>query len=149
MYWRTKKFQWQRITTTAFLGALATRPAAALLATPQVLLFVSGPGINPDAVIGDFVEPTFHGYAASVLTLVGPGNLSANDLGMLAPANFLATAGGAIADTVLGYLLVDTTSMIVYGWEYFDNPFSFALVGDFIDIDLVLPLPMSFTPTIV
>jgi hypothetical protein len=147
MYWRTQKWTWARGLTDAFLNALSARPAAALLTTPSLILFTAGPPVTPDEVVADYTPCTFHGYAAQTVTLVAPVRLSGNDEGAIGSATFLATAGGVINDQVLGYLLTDGVTAF-YGGEFFTLPVSIAAPGQFIEIDLILPLPLSHTPNL-
>lgn len=148
MYWKTQRVTYGRSLVQALLNTLKTDPAAALLATPKLVLWVDGPTITPDFDPTAYAAPTFHGYVAVAVTLSGPVNIGGNDLAMIASADFTATAGGAIADSCNGYALVDTTLAIGYMIERFPNPVSFGAVGDFLQIDLVVPLPMVYTPTI-
>lgn len=145
MFRTTGTFQFQRTLTAAFLAALGTRPAAALLTTPTVILFTDGPTVTPDAVLANYTEATFHGYAGDTITLNGPGNLGTTWQGITASPSFLATTGGTINDQVLGYLVTDGATAL-YGGETFAEPVHFGAVGDFLDLDLIMPLPMVATP---
>jgi hypothetical protein len=148
MYWKTQKATYARALIDAFLAALTAAPDDPLLATPKAVLFTTGPSIGPDFAPADYTAPTFHGYAATALTFTAPINLGGTDLGVIATANFVATAGGAIDDTCNGYMIVDTTLAVPYMIELFANPVSFGHIGDFLQLDVVLPLPMVYTPTI-
>lgn len=148
MYWKTKKATYSRSLVTALLAALSAAPEDPLLATPKLLLWTDGPAITPDFDPADYPEPVFHGYAAAAVTFSGVVNIGGTDLAILAAKDFIATTGGAIDDSCNGYALVDTTKAIGYMIERFDNPIAFGAVGDFLEIDLIVPLPMIYTPTV-
>jgi hypothetical protein len=148
VYWKTVKATYQRALVRALLAALSAAPEDPLFATPKVILFTDGPTITPDFDPAAFTEPTFHGYAAQAVTLSAPVNIGGTDLAVVSTVNFVATAGGTINDSCNGYILVDTTKAIGYHCERFANPINFGAVGDFLQIDLVLPLPMIYTPTV-
>lgn len=148
MYWKTQKATYGRGLTRALLGSLTAIPGAILLLTPKVLLWTDGPTITPDFDPAAYTEATFHGYVAATVTLSGPVNIGGTDLAMIASVDFTATSGGTIADTCNGYALVDTSKAIGYMIERFPNPISFGVVGDFLQIDLIVPLPMVYTPTV-
>lgn len=148
MYWKTQKATYKRDLVRALLGALSTVPVAALLATPKIILFTDGPSITPDFDPAGYTQPTFHGYTAEAVTLSPPVNLGGTDLGCVATVNFVATSGGTVNDTCNGYILVDTTMAIGYLIERFANPISFGAVGDFLQLDLIVPLPMVYSPTV-
>lgn len=139
MFITTALLVWGRALVNAMLAALSARPAAALLATPTVRLFVGDTAPSPDSVFADFTEPTFHGYAPVTLTLAGPVQLGTQATGMIAAANFIATSGGTIDDTVTGYWLTDGVSA-VYGAERFADAVEFGAVGDFLDLSVALPV---------
>lgn len=148
MYWKTKRVTYARALTDALLSALTARPAAVLLATPTLVLWVDGPAITPDWSPAAYAAPTFHGYAVVAPTLSVPVNIGGTDQALIASGSFISTAGGTINDTCNGYALVDTTLAIPYLIERFPNPISFGSVGDFLDIDLIIPLPMIYVPTV-
>lgn len=149
MYWKTQKATYSRALIDALLEALSTVPGAALLATPKIMLWTDGPAITPDWDPAAYTEPTFHGYAAAAVTLsVATVNIGGTDQARVASVVFAATAGGAIADNVNGYALVDTTKAIPYLIERFPSGFSFGQVGDFLQLDLIVPLPMVYSPTV-
>lgn len=148
MYWKTQKATYARGLTRALLGALSAIPTAILLLTPKIVLWTDGPTLTPDFDPSAYTAPTFHGYAAAAVTLSGPVNIGGTDLAMIASVDFTATSGGTIADTCNGYALVDTSLAIPYMIERFANPISFGAIGDFLQIDLIVPLPMVYTPTV-
>lgn len=147
-YYRTKRFTWASALVDGMLGALSARPAAALLTTPKIILYTAGPPVTPDASVAAYTEATFHGYAAAALTLLGPVLLGGTDRAMIAALSFIATAGGTINDQLLGYLMTDGATAF-YGGEAFPAPINIAGVGQFLDLDLICPLPTEYTPTVV
>lgn len=148
MYWKTQKATFARALIDALLAALSARPAAGLLATPQIILWNDGPTPSPDFDPASYTQPTFHGYAALPVTLSAPVNIGGTDQAAVGTVTFIATSGGTISDTVNGYCLVDTTLAIPYMIERFASPLSFGRVGDFLQLDLVVPLPMVYSPTV-
>lgn len=149
MYWKTQKATYSRALIDALLAALSTVPGAALLATPKVLLWTDGPTITPDWDPADYTEATFSGYAAATVTLsVASVNIGGTDQARVATVTFVAATGGPIADTCNGYALVDTTKAIPYMIERFPTGFAFGAIGDFLQIDLIVPLPMVYSPTV-
>lgn len=148
MYWKTQKATYSRALTTAFLAALSARPGAILLTTPTVVLWTDGPPISPDWSPAAYTAPTFHGYVAAPITLSVPVNIGGTDLAVIGSVSFIATAGGTINDTVNGYAIVDTTLALPYMIESFANPISFSNPGDFLELDLILPLPMVYSPSV-
>jgi hypothetical protein len=148
VYWKTVKATYGRGLVEALLDALSTVPGAALLATPKLVLWTDGPTITPDWDPADFTAPTFHGYAPVAITFAGSVNIGGTDLAVVKSGIFIATTGGAIDDSCNGYALVDTTLAIPYLIERFPTPMNFGTVGDFLQIDLIVPLPMVYTPTV-
>lgn len=148
MYYRTRRFTYAKAICDALLNALKTRPAAALLVTPVIKLYTVGPPPTPGSVIADYTFATFNGYADAVITLAGPVLLGGTDEAMIASMNFIAVAGGAINDSIQGYLLSDAGALFL-GGEQFPAPIAIGAVGAFLDLDLILPLPAEFTPTVV
>lgn len=143
MFYVTRSLTLSRTVGAALLAALLARPAAALLTTPTVHLFTGTPTLNPDSVPAAFTEPTFHGYAAVVISaLLGPVNLDSNTIGVHQEVDFLATTGGAISDNVTGYYITSGDGTVFYGGETFPTAFGFAIPGDFLSLDVVFPLPL-------
>lgn len=141
-----------RDTAAALLDALSARPAAALLVTPFVHLFTAGPSpITPDSVPGDFTEATFAGYAAVAWTLplLGPINISANNLGVHNVENFLGGAVVPPGENILGYWVDEAAAAgtTLYMAETFVSPVPIAFPGDFISLDLIMALAMLFDIT--
>jgi hypothetical protein len=138
----TVLFTWSMSLIDALLSALGTRPAAALLTTPSIELFTGATVPSPTSTYGSFTRPTFHGYAITAVTLVGPVNIGTDAQAMIGTVTFVATAGGTIADTITGYLLTDGVGAY-YGAERIQAPIPIANPGDFVTINLVLPLPFQ------
>lgn len=134
------------------LSALSARPAAALLVTPFVHLFTSGPNpITPDSVPGDFVEATFTGYAPIALTLplLGPINVDSNDIGVHNEADFLAGAVVPPGENIAGYWIDEAAAAgtTLYAAEDFLTPIPIASPGDYISLDVVFPGTLQFALT--
>jgi len=130
----------------SLLAALSTRPGAALLVTPKVHLFTAGPNpVSENAAVGDFVEASFVGYVAQTLpALLGPINLPAGDgEGVHSEVDFLAGAVVPPGQVIIGYWIDDGVTTF-YGGEVFPNAIPITVIGDFISLDVVLPVG---TPT--
>lgn len=133
-----------RALTSALLAAFSARPAAELLATPNVHLYSNTFTPSPDSVLADFTECTFTGYAAVPLgTLSAPVNTGASTMGVVASVLFTAGSPFTTPDNAVGYFITDTTNAILYCAERFSAPIPFAAAGDFLDLTVVLPLPLS------
>jgi hypothetical protein len=125
----------------AMLAALSTVPGAKLLTTPTVHLYTAGPvPVVPTTLPAAFTEATFIGYAATALpTLIGPINLpSGEGQGMTADVTFLCTTSGT-GQNILGYWIDNTSTDMYYG-ESFPTPIPIALAGDFLTLNIVLPI---------
>jgi hypothetical protein len=128
---------------TAFLQAVitafTTRPAAALLATPTVHLYNNLYAPVPGSVVGSFTETAFSGYAAATPTISAPVNTSPNCLAAVAPCTFIAvTASPFVPDTIYGYY-IESAGVLVAA-ESFSSPVPITAPGDFIDLQVVLPM---------
>lgn len=147
-YWKTQRATYSRALVRALLAALSVAPDDPLFATPKIALWVDGPAIGPDFDPADYTPPTFNGYAAAAITLSAPVNIGGTDLARIGSVNFVATSGGPIDDSCNGYMVVDTTLAVGYMIERFASPINFGAIGDFLDMDLILPLPMAYSPTV-
>lgn len=130
----------------AILATLSARPAAALLTTPTCHLFTSGPTpITSAAVTTDFVEATFHGYAAVVLgAFLGPITLpNGEGWGVHVEADFLATSPfSPPGENIQGYWIDDGATTLYYA-ERFPTPIPISAVGDFISLDVIWGQPTA------
>lgn len=124
----------------ALLAALAARPAAALLAAPNVHLYVNNIAFAAGTAISDLTEATFAGYAAAVLpTLVGPIALPNGALGLHAAVDYVATSVVSPGQVVYGYYVTDTTNAILYWGEKLATPIPIANIGDFVSLEVIFP----------
>ena len=112
--------------------------------TSKLKLFKAGPA-NPTPLNGvaDFTECDFVGYGAKTITnasLTGPVNLpNGNGDGLIQNESFIAGALVA-AQSALGYYLTDSTGAILYYAEAFAVAVNFVNPGDFLSLDLILPV---------
>jgi len=119
-----------------------TLPVAAPFNLTSVRLFTNVFNPSVDMVIGDFTEATFAGYAVVAgLVWLGPVNLAAAIYGMHVEANFLAIDPIVAAENVEGYYLTDAAGTELRAAERFPTPVPFAQGGDFLALDLILPIP--------
>jgi hypothetical protein len=145
MFRQTTRVSTKRSLAAALLAALSARPAGALLTTPTLHLWTDGPTPGPDFDIADYTLATFHGYAGVALTLSAAGNLPNQALSVNASARFEMTAGSpANPGTVNGWIVTDGATAD-YFCGTFDDPVPFAIAGDFVDVDLIIPIPMMQT----
>jgi len=134
----------------ALLAALSARPAAALLITPFVHLFIAGPNpIVPTTLPADFTEATFVGYApiALPLPLLGPVNLGLTDLGVHEEVDYLAGAVVPPGEDILGYYIDEAAvgGLTLYMAETFDVPIPISIAGDFISLDSIPAIAMRLS----
>lgn len=136
----------------ALADALSARPAAALLVTPFVHLWVAGPA-TPDqnSLPADFTEATFGGYAATALALplLGPGNLDQNIIGGIMDVTFLADGTAPLPESILGYWVDNAAagSTVMYQLETFESPVNFTTAGDFLTLQIRIPVQQVFSLT--
>jgi len=143
MYWQTKSFVFLRSLVAAFLGALITRPAGALTTTMTVFLFTDGPAPGTSTDITDYTLGGSSGYVAVAPTFSGVINLANGNIGILGSALFVGDdTDPFVPATYLGYLVTNGTTTI-YGGESFDEPMGIGADGDFIEVDVVVPLPLN------
>jgi hypothetical protein len=127
--------------------AFSAVPGAALLITPFVHLWSAGPGnITPDTLPADFTEATYSGYApiALPLPLIGGVNADGTTLGWLKSILFVAGAVVAPGETIAGYWIDEAAvgGTDLYMAERFVTPIPIVTVGDFIDVDVIMPVKM-------
>lgn len=140
MYRRTTAPVYSKALLDALLTAISARPAAALFDTPIVQLFTAGPPVTPTTDPTAYTEAAFNGYAAATPTFAAVGNLIGGDQGLPTQVHFAATSGGPLgAETILGYLITGASDAFYLG-EFFALPVPIAAIGDFLDLDVILPL---------
>jgi hypothetical protein len=129
----------------AILEALLADPGAPLMDAPRLNLIA-----NPDAVLSKDYDPadiaaddpTFTGYASVLLTpgdFIGPINLGGGKRGMHLEVDIVSTAVPT-AQMVYGYVITDTGTTILYGWEVFEDPVPIVNPGDSVSLDIVLAM---------
>jgi len=111
----------------------------------HIHLFTAGPTpITPFSVVGDFTECTFAGYAPVVVTYASnPPTVNfpnSNGQGALIGANFVAGAIVGAGETALGFYVTDDTDTNMVYSETFDDGVPFAIAGDFLDLETILPI---------
>lgn len=135
---------WMRVV----LAAMAADPNAALIVTPKIRLSKNPLlSITPQTDIADLeaAEADFTGYTAGGITwTVGvPVNLGPTRVGLQFPVSYVAgTADPFVANTIYGWWADDGTNLIV--GEVFVPPltYGFATQGDFLQLDLVMPVAL-------
>lgn len=143
MFWITKQFIWARTLIGALLGALMTRPAAALLTTPTLRLLAAPATLDSDTDPTTLTEADFTGYtAATISALAGPVNASPSVDAMLVDVTFIAANPITVSNTIYGYYITDAAGTVFYGGELFDSPTGISTPSDFVNITALLPLPL-------
>lgn len=129
-----------RFLVNAVVGAYNVAPADPLIDTAAYRLFSAGPlPITPDSLEADFTESAFSGYTAQSGSPAGPVNLpSGLGVGMTADALFTRNSG-ATSENVLGYYVTDANDNLIMA-EYFDAPIPMENAGDFISLQIFLPM---------
>jgi hypothetical protein len=139
----TQVFTYARPVVNAMVSALKTVPGGALLTTPKVRLYASGGPVTPDAALADFTATAASGIADLALTLTGAVNEANNTQAMVGTCTFLSTTTGTyVSGTAEGYVITDGTSAY-YGGEQFSAPVNFGTNGDYLTLDVVLPVNCS------
>lgn len=146
MFLATTVFQWARAFAAAMLGALGTRPAAALLVTPTVTLFTNNVQPGPASVVGDFDVADFTGYADATPVFSAVVNTSTGTIGIVGVASFVATTGSPFVSNVCyGWILSDGATAY-YGGAKFASPVNFATAGDYLELLCQLPVKTLISP---
>lgn len=142
MFFTSKRPTIQTAVAAEWLAILDSAAAAALLTTPVVELFISGPPLTGNDVYANYKPCTFAGYLPAQLKLNKAGNLLNGDQARTAPAYFEVGAGNTIDESALGYLVSDGAAKI-YMAEFFPSPVPFSAPGDFLDLDVIWPVSIS------
>lgn len=146
MYRQSGKPVIMRHLVASLLASMGSRPSAAIPGVMSVDLFTAGPSvITPDNVVADFTLATFGGYAQQGLdpTTPPPVEVPANN-GLALIGNGVFYADITIVppgQIVIGYILTDqATGLILEVAELFDDPVSFAVNGDFLNLTILVPI---------
>lgn len=148
MYHTANKPTWRRTIIEGMLAALMTRPAAALIATPKIHLWVGDLTIDSQTPLATFTgaEATFSGYPAGGATLgvlSVPLNLLPEVIGLHADNDFIVSDPPTITETVSGYWIDYGAGADWLVAEAFASPVPMAAFGDFLVIEILLPLPLE------
>jgi hypothetical protein len=127
----------------ALMAALSARPAAALMAAPNVHLFGNDFTPSPFSVLANFTDVTFTGGAAVAQgTLLGPVWLDNIIRGMLVNTTFTCTVTPSPGQTIFGYYLTDAANALLWVAERFADPVPINTAGDFLSLDYVWAEPL-------
>ena len=132
---------WRKAILDEMLAALSTRPAGALLTTPQVHLLGSAIVFNESTPIATFTaaESAFSGYTAIALpTLVGPINPNLQSTGLTADVTFIGASPLTTPGTIYGYWIDHNTGAEWVLAENLPTPVPIANPGDFLTLNLIL-----------
>jgi hypothetical protein len=139
-----RSFTYSQAFAQAIVAAYLARPAAALIAAPDVHLFKANTiSPTPQSVAADFAagEADYTGYALTSPTLTGPANLSTQIEGAVTSTTFLISAGPVTVTNVIGGYWIQQGSVVV-GYEVFvsGQTQTMAAIGDYIALNLALPV---------
>lgn len=113
------------------LTALVTWAGAAPFTPLHVRLFQNNFTPSPNMVVGDLVECTFTGYAASTVIVWNPvGDDDTGNALVIGDQKLFAATGSAIGNMAFGYYVTDAAGTVVYWAERFATPKSFDSAGD-------------------
>lgn len=145
MFYQTQVLQVATALADALLNALSTRPAAALLDTPTAHLlkvnYQIGPTWDPTLLATD--EADFVGYAAAALgAVIGPVQLPNGARAVHVEVDFAAGAIVAPGQTCYSYVVTNGAGTVFYFGETMAVPAYFAVNGDFLSLDVVVPEPL-------
>lgn len=133
----------------ALLGAIATRPAAALIAAGKIRLS-KDPAFNPtpDTTLASLTgaEANYSGYAAGGIAAVFSVVLGVTPIiaGVLANALFYATtASPFVSNNVYGYWVDDGTNICIAEKFAGGGIASFGAAGDFLDLTTIIPADLQ------
>lgn len=147
MYRRTVTYTWSKAIIDAMLAAAGAAPDDPLFTTPKAILFTNDLAVTPESLPASFTVPTFTGYAAAALTFSVPVSPGSADRALVATVRFLCTATPGEAAVIRGYLVTDGATAF-YGGEVFTETLNIAEAGQYLDLDLILPLPLLRTPSV-
>lgn len=128
----------------ALLATLSAVPGAALLDTPECILFTNNVSFGPDTVLGDLTLATFTGYAPDALgSILGTINLPNGDRAVHWDVEFQATAAVSPPETAYGWAITNGAGTVLYGGGNFATPVPFVNSGDFLSFQLFFPQPRT------
>jgi len=145
MYARSLVPRWRLGIIDELLNALFTVPAAAIFVTPKIHLFTGSLIVSSATTQAELVaaEATFSGYLSEALgTMDGPLTLLEDIRGFLKSYSFIEGDPATITENITGYWVDEGA---VANWvvgENFPEPLAMAAPGDFISLDLLLPLAL-------
>lgn len=152
MNWTAKNVIFGRSFVNTILAAMATDPGVELIDTALVRLSTN-PSFapTPDSTVAglEALEADYSGYASGGIALVvgAPLNLAPTTQGVMTPVTFLAApADPFIVNSVYGWWIDDGTNVIVAEAFPVGTIASFSSPGDFLQLDVVLPLRL-YQPT--
>lgn len=144
MYRQTTTPVLQKSVLDALLTTLDTTATAAFT-TPKIELFSNNPSLGPTNNYSDFTMVNFSGYAPAAVTLQATSNLIGLDQCRVSSGYFEATTTATFtAATANGYVISDGATK-VYMVESFQTPVQFNVPGDFLQVDVIVPLKVRPT----
>jgi hypothetical protein len=139
-------FTYPRTLLNALLATLGARPAGALLTTPTIELYTAGPIPTIDSARADFTVADFSGYAPATITPGTAVNITLQSQALVISITFTATTGSPfVPNALVGYMLTDGAAAY-YGAMNFQAPVNITQAGDFLQLDVVLPLEAFVLP---
>lgn len=154
MYRQTISPVVNRNLANGLIASLTARPAAAQLDAFIVMLITAGPGVfTPTDVFADYTEATFGGYTAVDLLVQVTANApintpSGNQRAIIGSTVFSADSSiVAPGQVVIGYIVVNAAMNAMFMAEQFIDPVPFAIDGDFLALDILMPVGEVFNIT--
>lgn len=145
MFYRTLTWIYTKTLLSALVTTLFSRPATALILTAKVRLFSGATVPTENSVLADFTTVAFSGYLDQNVTFNYPLNTGPNQQACIADALFVGNSASPFTgDTVTGYVLYDG-NVTLYGAERLTAPIPIAAPGDFVNLELVLPVMGKLT----
>lgn len=151
MNWTAQNVVYGRTFVNTILAAFAAAPLAELIDTAKIRLS-QNPAFapDPDSAIADLTptEADYSGYTAGGIAMVvsAPLNLGTDVQGTMSSVLFKATtATPFVSNTVYGWWIDDGTNLIC--GEAFPGGVNalFGSINDFLQLDVVTPLPLYQT----
>jgi hypothetical protein len=151
MFAQSSSPQMSKFLVDELLATLGALPTAALLKTPKVHLLMAAVLLNENTKVADLTpnEATYTGYTAGGIALPAPGGpyeLNPAVDGNLYTVVFSVAAPGTVTNTIYGYWIDGNVGVEMYQSEIFATPYPMVLVGDFLQVNLLIGVVK--TPTV-
>lgn len=138
---------WTEAGIDEFLAALSTRPAAALMPTPNIHLYTEPHLPNPVTdTPASFTEATFNGYAPLPLVTGTPQNNPGGGRMVQGDADWVLGSPAGGGATIYGAFTTDVTNATLWAILPLAEPAVLGVSGDPLNMDAVLQFLFNQTP---